>query len=304
MRALVTGGAGFIGRHLVDNLIEDNFEVIVLDSGHTGKLDKVNKKAELVNIEIDSCGIQEYKDFLVGVDQVFHLAAQKHNTKNLTPEKVISTNVLSTYNLAIASAESKVKRLVFTSSVYAYGSLGPEIMRESDIPTPATLYGASKLMGENILRFAEKQYGLSWNVARLFFIYGPDQFAGSGYKSVIIKNFERMRDGLSAEINGDGKQSLDYVYVKDALANSEIEKNTFNVSSGNKISLIELIDKMESTSGVKIDKIYQPADWTSNSHRFGDNALISKQLGWKPQTSIEEGLSETWKFVKNQAVGS
>jgi UDP-glucose 4-epimerase len=310
VRALVTGGAGFIGRHLVDDLIEDNFEVIVLDSGHTGKLDKVNKKAELVKIEIDSCGIKEYKDLLVGVDQVFHLAAQKHNTKDLTPEKVISTNILSTYNLAIASAESKVKRLVFTSSLYAYGSLGPEIMRESDIPAPATLYGASKLMGENILRFAEKQHGLSWNVARLFFIYGPDQFAGSGYKSVIIKNFERMRDGLAAEINGDGKQSLDYVYVKDAvaalrlLANSEIENNTFNVSSGNKISIIDLIDKMESTSGVKIDKIYQPADWTSNSHRFGDNALISKQLGWKPQTSIEEGLSETWKFVKNQAVGS
>ena len=310
MRALVTGGAGFIGRHLVDDLIEDNFEVIVLDSGHTGKLDKVNKKAELVKIEIDSCGIKEYKDLLVGVDQVFHLAAQKHNTKNLTPEKVISTNILSTYNLAIASAESKVKRLVFTSSLYAYGSLGPEIMRESDIPAPATLYGASKLMGENILRFAEKQHGLSWNVARLFFIYGPDQFAGSGYKSVIIKNFERMRDGLSAEINGDGKQSLDYVYVKDAvatlrlLANSEIENSVFNVSSGNKISIIDLIDKMETASGVKIDKIYQPSDWTSNSHRFGDNTLIAKQLGWKPKTSIEEGLSETWKFVKNQEVGS
>jgi UDP-glucose 4-epimerase len=303
VRALVSGGAGFIGRHLVDKLISENIEVIVLDSGHTGQLEKVNKKAELVKIEIDDCNVNDLKKYLLGVDQVFHLAAQKHNTLNVPSAKIISSNISATYNLVVASGESKVKRFVFTSSLYAYGSLGPEIMRETDIPYPSTLYGNSKLFGENILRFAEKEFGLSWNVARLFFIFGPDQFAGSGYKSVIVKNFERIRNGLPALINGDGNQTLDYVYVKDAvdaiklLADSEIQNQVFNVSSGKQISINSLVDKMGKASGIKIERIYEKPDWTFNTHRFGDNTLIYQQLGWRPKTKIDEGLSDTWNYV-------
>jgi UDP-glucose 4-epimerase len=306
MRALVTGGAGFIGRHLVNNLISEKYEVIVLDSGHTGLLDQVNKNAKLIKIEIDRCEINDFKRHLDGVDIVFHLAAQKHNTLNVPTEKIISTNIAATYNLAVASGEANVKRLVFTSSLYAYGNLGPSIMRESDIPIPSTLYGGSKILGEHILRFAEKEFGLSWNVARLFFIYGPGQFAGSGYKSVIIKNFERIRDGLSVIINGDGKQSLDYVYVKDAvdalklLANGKIQNSTFNVSSGRSISIIDLLEKMEETSGHKSKRIFEPGDWTLGTKRFGDNQLIQSQLEWSPKTTLDEGLSATWNFVKNE----
>jgi UDP-glucose 4-epimerase len=305
MKALVTGGAGFIGRHLVNKLIEENIEVVVLDSGHTGQFEKVNKNADLIKVEIDKCGVQDFKEYLSGVDQVFHLAAQKHNTLNVPVEKVISTNISATYNLAIASGESEVKRFVFTSSLYAYGNSGPTIMKETDIPMPSTVYGNSKLFGENILRFSEKEFGLSWNVARLFFIYGPDQFAGSGYKSVIVRNFERFREGLPALINGDGNQSLDYVYVKDAveaiklLADSEIKNQIFNVSSGRFYTINSLVDKMANVSGIKVDKIFQPPDWTWGTRRFGDFGFISHQLGWRPKTTIEEGLADTWNFVKN-----
>jgi UDP-glucose 4-epimerase len=304
MRSLVTGGAGFIGRYLVDKLVEDNSDVIVLDSGQTGQIQNINKKAKFIKVDLDSCGISELLEYLSGVDQVFHLAAQKHNTNDISPAKMVATNVLSTYNLAVASAKSNIKRFVFTSSLYAYGNLGPEIMTEKNLPQPSTLYGATKLMGENILRIAEKQYGLSWNVARLFFIYGPGQFAGSGYKSVIVKNFERIRDGLPATINGDGKQSLDYVYVRDAvegiklLADCNLQGEIFNISSSNPVSINELTSAMENSAGIKINKTYLPEDWTSGSKRFGDYNLIKTKLGWIPRTSLNYGLNETWNSIK------
>jgi len=305
MRALVTGGAGFIGRHLVDKLITDHSEVIIIDSGQTGQLASVAKEARLINVDLDSYEINDFMEILHGVDHVFHLAAQKHNTADISPRKMISTNVLSTYNLIIASAKSKVKRFVFTSSLYTYGNLGPRIMNEGDLPKPSTLYGSSKLMGENILRFAEKQYGLNWNVARLFFIYGPGQFAGSGYKSVIVKNFERIRDGMPVIINGDGNQSLDYLYVQDAvegikkLANCKIQNNIFNVSSGSLISINDLLLLMKKVSGKSVESIYESADWTSGSKRFGDNSLIREKLGWAPTVSMFDGLKKTWNFINN-----
>jgi len=305
MRALVTGGAGFIGRHLVDKLITDYSEVIIIDSGQTGQLASVAKEARLINVDLDSYEINDFMEILHGVDHVFHLAAQKHNTADISPRKMISTNVLSTYNLIIASAKSKVKRFVFTSSLYTYGNLGPRIMNEGDLPKPSTLYGSSKLMGENILRFAEKQYGLNWNVARLYFIYGPGQFAGSGYKSVIVKNFERIRDGMPVIINGDGNQSLDYLYVQDAvegikkLANCKIQNNIFNVSSGSLISINDLLLLMKKVSGKSVESIYESADWTSGSKRFGDNSLIREKLGWAPTVSMFDGLKKTWNFINN-----
>jgi UDP-glucose 4-epimerase len=301
----VTGGAGFIGRHLVDKLITDYSEVIIIDSGQTGQLASVAKEARLINVDLDSYEINDFMEILHGVDHVFHLAAQKHNTADISPRKMISTNVLSTYNLIIASAKSKVKRFVFTSSLYTYGNLGPRIMNEGDLPKPSTLYGSSKLMGENILRFAEKQYGLNWNVARLYFIYGPGQFAGSGYKSVIVKNFERIRDGMPVIINGDGNQSLDYLYVQDAvegikkLANCKIQNNIFNVSSGSLISINDLLLLMKKVSGKSVESIYESADWTSGSKRFGDNSLIREKLGWAPTVSMFDGLKKTWNFINN-----
>lgn len=304
MRCLVTGGAGFIGRHLVDKLLEEDSDVTVLDSGQTGQIHSISKKAQVIKVDLDSCEISDFMGYLEGVDQVFHLAAQKHNTNNITPAKMIATNVLSTYNLVVASAKSNVKRFVFTSSLYAYGYLGPEIMTEHNVPQPTTLYGATKLMGENILRIAEKQYGLSWNVARLFFVYGPGQFSGSGYKSVIVKNFERIRDGLPATVNGDGKQSLDYVYVKDAvegiklLADCSLQSEIFNIASSNPISINDLTSAMESSAGIKINKTYLPEDWTTGSKRFGDYNLIKTKLGWVPKTSLSYGLNETWNYIK------
>jgi UDP-glucose 4-epimerase len=272
MRALVTGGAGFIGRSLVNELISRGIDVLVVDSGFTGNLEKVNKKSQLIVQDIENYSVNDWRNMLIGIDYVFHLAAQKYNTKNVKPEKIISSNVNSTFNLARASSMVGIKRFVFTSSLYAYGGVGPNAMKESDLPQPDTLYGVSKITGEHILKVAERDQGLMWNAARLFFIYGPDQYAGSGYKSVIVKNFERIKKGLPPIIVGDGKQSLDYVYISDAvnallmMAFTEKTSLTLNVSTGESVSILQLIDYLKQVSGVELDVEYAPADWTHNTN--------------------------------------
>jgi UDP-glucose 4-epimerase len=121
-----------------------------------------------------------------------------------------------------------------------------------------------------------------------------------------VKNFERIRDGLPVIIKGDGEQSLDYLYVKDAvdgiklLANYEIDNKFFNISSSIAISINNLLSAMEKSSGRKVHRVYEPADWTSGSHRFGDNSLIRTELGWTPRVKLNEGLNQTWDFVKSE----
>jgi UDP-glucose 4-epimerase len=193
--------------------------------------------------------------------------------------------------------------VVFTSSLYAYGSLGPEPMRETDVPAPTTLYGVSKLAGEHLLRVAERNHGLSWTAARLFFVYGPGQFAEGGYKSVIVSNFERLRAGEPPRINGDGEQRLDYVYVDDCvsalltMAAPEHHGRTFNIASGAGVSVNELTRTMLAAAGSDAQPATAPADWTHGSVRVGDPTLAEATLKWRATTPIEEGVAHVWNSL-------
>jgi UDP-glucose 4-epimerase len=160
-------------------------------------------------------------------------------------------------------------------------------------------------MGEGILRSIDRDKSLSWNVARLFFIYGPKQFAEGGYKSVIVSNFERVLSNESPLIFGDGKQSLDYVHVYDcinaliALGESMVDKQIVNVSSGKPISINELTELMTVASGAKLKPVHVQEDSTHGTHRFGDNQLIKRQFNWEPSIEMTEGLRETFEWMKN-----
>jgi UDP-glucose 4-epimerase len=300
LKALITGGGGFIGRHLVDKLISLNYEVIVIDSEFTGDLTKVNPKARLIESNIETFSVPMWTELIEGVDYVFHLAAQKHNTKNITNSEIVQTNVNATINLSEACGLSEVNKLVFTSSLYAYGNTGPNVMKETDLPQPNTIYGASKLMGENILQTFEKKLNLQWNVARLFFIYGPGQFAGNGYKSVIVNNFERMLQRKPPVINGSGNQALDYVYVEDAveaiyqLAITDSNSKIVNVSSREPVSINQLTDLMIKVSGNTCKPIFSEKDWTEGTIRYGDNTKINELINWPRKVQLEEGLTRTW----------
>jgi nucleoside-diphosphate-sugar epimerase len=145
-----------------------------------------------------------------------------------------------------------------------------------------------------------------WNAARLLFIYGPEQYAEGGYKSVIVTNFERILNGKRPLIKGDGKHVLDYVYVEDCknalrmLAESESTGNVVNVASNQPVEILNLVREMCFVAGVDFDPEFVKADWTAGTFRVGSNSLIARQFGWSPTVDLHEGLTRTWKQMKKE----
>lgn len=304
--AVVTGGAGFIGAALCARLCDMGFgEVIAIDNLRSGKWSRLDKHVTRIDKDICSMGEAEWAEILSPDTYVFHLAAEKYNSSRSTPEKLISTNVIATERLVRASAHAAVARLFFASSLYAYGSMGPKIMRESDVPRGLTLYGTSKLFGEHNLQIYERSHGLRWNCARLFFIYGPNQYADGGYKSVIQTNFERILGGRKAQIRGAGEQELDYVYIDDCIdaiikmISSEVTGCVVNVSSGVGQSILSLTAKMCSIANSSIEPEFVSPDWTRGSRRIGSNELIRDNFGWSPSTNFDDGLTRVFEWMKN-----
>jgi UDP-glucose 4-epimerase len=304
-KVIVTGAAGFIGSTLCQRLMNLGVEEIVgIDNLRSGDWSRVPTGVIRVNRDLNDISKNEWLDFFKNTDILFHLAAEKYNSSKSTPEKLLTTNINATELMFRSAAESRVRRTVFTSSLYAYGSMGPEIMQEEQVPTPNTLYGASKLMGEGILKSIDRSHELSWNVARLFFIYGPRQYADGGYKSVITTNFERIIKGEPPVICGSGSQSLDYVYIDDCidallcLSSSSEDRRIVNVSSGQSISINQLTALMLETAKAQIIPEHSKPDWTEGSSRFGDNTLIKSLFNWEPRTTIQSGISEVFNWMK------
>lgn len=304
---LVTGAGGFIGGHLCKTLAQlDVHNVVGVDSLRAGTWARTPASIRKVELDISAVLLEEWVEMLANVDVLFHLAAEKYNSSKSTPQRLIDTNVSATETILRAAAIANVQRVVFTSSLYAYGSIGPTPMCEGDIPMPDTLYGASKLMGEHVLASIEKELGLSWNCARLFFIYGPHQYTNGGYKSVIISNFERLLRGESPLVSGDGLQKLDYVYVTDCvealirLATSHLDCKVTNIASGAPISVLDLTKLMSATAGREFQPVFQGRDWTHGTSRWGCNEFAATHFGWRSAVPLVEGLASTLNWMRDE----
>ena len=297
----MTGAAGFIGSRLVNTLCGQGVQVIAIDNERSGNWSRVSPAVRRVDADITALSEDDFVEVCEGADVLFHLAAEKYNSSLATPERVIATNVAATARLCRAAGRAEMRSIVFTSSLYAYGSLGPEPMDEQDLPAPTTLYGMSKVAGEHTLRVVGRETGVAWSAARLFFIYGPNQHAEGGYRSVILRNFDRLREGLPPVINGDGAQALDYVYVDDAvdalirMATTPGGVGVVNVASGRARTVSELTEVMLAVAGHEgIDPDYAPPDWTAGSRRVGTTARTREVLGWSATTPLDEGLRQVW----------
>ncbi|HSQ01438.1 MAG TPA: NAD-dependent epimerase/dehydratase family protein [Candidatus Dormibacteraeota bacterium] len=307
---LVTGGCGFIGAHLVAALLRDGAaRVVVLDriDMPPSRLDlAADGRMRFVRHRLGSDPTRELDATLDGVDLVVHLAAEKHRPSLDDPDELLATNVVGTRRLYDAAARAGVRKVVFSSSLYAYGRLHEPPMDESECPQPTTLYGMSKLFGEQLLRLHTADGRMHGDALRFFFVYGPGQYAGTGYKSVIVRSFEHLARGEAPVINGDGRQALDYVFVDDvveAVVRCLLAPGggrLLNVGSGRATRVGDLVERLCATAGVDCRPRSAPPDWTHGTHRVGAIDRIRETLGWTPAVGLDEGLRRTWEWIKHK----
>jgi len=304
---LVTGGCGFIGSHLVRQLLGCRAKrIVVLDSlryGAASNLGELAARVELVQFVLGTDRSVALASPLAGIDYVFHLAAEKHNQSRDDPAGMLRSNVEGTYTILAAAAAAGVRKVVFASSLYVYGRLSGPPFREDEPTRPTTIYGISKLCGEQLLAHFAATTELRGNALRYLFVYGPRQFAGTGYKSVIVKGCERLLAGEPPIVFGDGTQALDYVYVDDAIEATiaalevPVSGEVINVGSGRPTTVNELTDSLVAASGRALAKVYGPADWTAGSWRVGDVRKAEVLLGWTARTALADGVARTFDWV-------
>jgi UDP-glucose 4-epimerase len=301
MRAIVTGGAGFIGSHLVDALCARGDEVHVVDNLATGSQDNLAAAAELHELDIRDPKLAALAERL-RPDLVFHLAAQADvNTSVARPDFDADVNVVGTVRV-LEAARTAGAKVVFTSTG---GALYGECERpatEQDARRPLSPYGTSKLAGEEYLATWNRLHGMRNVVCRLANVYGPRQLASleGGVVSIFL---DRLRDGEPTVIFGDGLQTRDFVYVGDvvaALLAAAEGEGVFNVGTGVQTSVLELHRLCAEAAGVEREP--QLADPRPGDIRDSvlDPALAERVLGWRPAHTLAQGLAETWRWVAAQ----
>jgi len=305
----VTGGCGFIGAVVVQQLLDQGANrVLVLDSLKAGRRERLPKSDRIVFVEttLGEASIEKLAELLHDVNGVFHLAAEKHRPSLDSPRQLVLTNVLGTRDVIEAARAVGIRKLVFSSSLYAYGRMAGPPMVETETCHPHTLYGTTKLAGENLVEAAERRGEFAAVCLRYFFVYGPRQYVGTGYKSVVVANFERLRRNEPPIIHGDGTQSLDYSHVNDiaratVLAMSkEVTGRVINVGSGRALSVNELTEAMMHASGVRLPPVHDEADGTASTCRVANVGHAESLLGFRARVPLEAGLQSTWEWIREQ----
>ena len=293
MRAIVTGGAGFIGSHLVDALVERGDEVTVIDNLSSGRRELVNPKAHFREHDIR-------EGFHEPADVIFHLAAQTDvQTSVAKPDHDASVNVLGTVHVLEAARDAKA-RIVFTSTGGAIYGEREEPANEDAPRLPASPYAASKLAGEEYLAMWNRLHGTAHVVCRLANVYGPRQLA-TLEGGVVAIFLDRLRDGRETEIFGDGLQTRDFVYVADvatALLAAVEGSGIYNVGSGAATSVSELYRLCADTAGVEQEPTFAAERPGDLRHSVLDSSRAERELGWRAGTTLAAGLARTWDWVR------
>jgi len=302
MKVLVTGGAGFIGSNIADLLIENGYEVVIVDNLSTGKEEFINKKAIFYKKDItddDLCEIFKKER----PDYVIHQAAQIDVQKSIAnPVFDAKVNILGTVNLLECCRKSDVKKVVYASSAAVYGN--PEYLPidERHRINPISSYGISKHTAEHYFEVYSQLYDLKYTILRYANVYGIRQDP-KGEGGVISIFIDKMLKGERPIIFGDGKQTRDFVYVKDVakanlLALKRGDNEVVNISTNKPTSINELVEIMNKIMNTSLKPIYTEPRKGDIIHSYLDNKKALEVLGWTPEYSLEEGLKETIEYYK------
>jgi nucleoside-diphosphate-sugar epimerase len=314
---LVTGGAGFIGSNIVDELLKQNHDVRVFDNLSTGKKSNLQDGAELIKGDLrDEAAVRKA---VKGMDGIFHLAANRAVVRSVDdPLETDEVNVHGTLNLLVAARDAKVKRVVYTSSSSVYGESKKPVLGENDFPLPESPYAASKLIGEHYCRIFQKLYRLETVSLRYFNVFGPRQNPESKYSAVIPIFIDCLLQGRSPEIHWDGKQSRDFSYVDNVVLGNilsmEVEKakgEIFNIACHEEYSVLDIFNELKVIlNRPDIEPDFKPKRPGDIRRTFADIRKAQHILGFKVQTRFKEGLRKTveWflesEYFKDANTGS
>lgn len=311
-RILVIGGAGFIGSHLVDQLLGEQLrEVVILDNFVRGTHSNLVKAAKDKRVRVIEGSITDrklLKELMENTDYVFHFAALWLYECVHEPRKALEANVVGTYNVVEAAQEAGIKKLVYSSSASVYGDAQVVPMTEDHPFNNRTMYGATKIAGEQFLRAFNEQHGLDYVGLRYMNVYGPRMDYKGAYVSVVMKVLDRIEEGTPPVIFGDGSQAYDFIQVEDvARANilalkSDATDEFFNVGTGVKTTIEELVQKLIEISGSEVQPEYRPEEQMFVTFRIGSTQKAEKLLGFRAKISLEEGLRSVveWRLQRQQ----
>lgn len=298
-----TGGAGFIGMHVIPLLLERGYRVRLFDNMFRGDRDRVAAlvsagRVELIDQDVRYAGAVHRA--MRGCESVIHFAAVSINKSLADPYESVDVNMAGSHNVFAAAADHGVRRVVFASSASVYGDPGKVPMHEDDPLCPLTPYCISKRAGEDLLRFYQRRSGLSWIALRFFNVYGEGQKTTAYYTSVINHFVARLKNGEPPVIDGRGEQSMDFVHVQDVARATVLalgsgnDNMPVNVGTGIDTSVARLARILINAAGADVEPQFSPRD-VLVSRRAADVSRAREVLGFEAAIGVEEGMTDLVK---------
>ncbi len=307
-KILVTGGAGFIGSHLCDQLVGQEHEVIVVDdfsSGSRENLESVSDKVRVFECSIDN--IASLADELAGVTRIYHLAALISGYDSLNdPDAYAQTNIMGLSRVLELAKSLERPRILFASSSTVYGNQSEPEMSERTAPNPQSMYALTKLTGEHMLAMYSELYDFSYVCLRLFNVYGSRQSPDHPYANVTCKFSHAAAHGNGVKLYGDGEQSRDFVHVSDVVAaflavSEECRDTIYNVGTGKDASISELLGYVQKLAESPLP-VEQCPPWPNDIRAIRANVdRLASETGFTPKVELLDGLAETVQFFRNKA---
>ena len=303
MKYLVTGGAGFIGSHIVDRLLADGQQVRVLDNFSSGKRENLPSEDRVEIIEGDVSDFDTVRKAMEGVDAAFHEAAIASVPDTIRdPLSSARVNYVGTVNVLEAARQAGAKRVVFADSAAVYGDL-PGLPKQEDMPVkPLSPYAIDKLASEDACRVYHHLYGLETVCLRYFNVFGPRQDPSSPYSGVISIFSAALKRGRLPVIFGDGEQTRDFVYVSDVVE-ANIRAATapaaagraINIATGSTITVNDMLETICRLQGAEFGPEYKPAREGDIRHSYADISTARELLQWQPVVAFEDGLKKLFE---------